>query len=84
MAVLVDADRKEIWALFMSDAGTQRDQLALLKTDLRAAIDAADAWVEANSAAYNAALPQPARGALTAKQKAQLLMYVVRKRYQVG
>ena len=64
-----------------------RDRLGTLaplaKADLRAAVDAVDDFLDANAATINAAIPQPARGALTTKQKALLLMYVVAKRYNV-
>jgi hypothetical protein len=84
MAALPDTDRFNTWALFMADAGMQRQSLPLSKVDLRAAVNAIDDWVDANTAAYNAAVPQPARGALTTKQKAQLLLYVVKKRFEVS
>jgi hypothetical protein len=77
MAALSDAERKALWAQFMSDASAENQVLPLLKTDLRAAVDAIDDWID------NTALPQPAKDALTAKQKAQLIMYVVRKRFEV-
>lgn len=57
--------------------------LTILKADLRAAVDAIDTWVDDNAAAFNTAIPQPARGALTAKQKAALLMFVVEKRFGI-
>lgn len=85
MAVLSDSDRAELHALFMSDTSRERQTIAgLSKPDLRAAVNAADDWAEANKAAYNNALPVAARTALTAAQKAQLLMYVIRRRYVVG
>ncbi len=52
----------------------------ITKADLRAAVDAVDAWCDANQASFNAAIPLPARTALSAAQKAWLLAYVVRKR----
>ena len=84
MAVLVDADRFDTWKRFMADAGNERQSLPLLKTDLRAAIDAIDTWVDSNTTSYNNAIPQPARGALTTKQKAQLLLYVCKKRFDIS
>lgn len=73
MAVLTDSARREIWVEFM-----QRMQAnGLLKADMRAAVDAADAWRSANGASFNAALPQPFRGAASAADKAMLLMLVV-------
>ena len=44
-------------------------------------MNAIDDWVQANAAAFNTAIPQPARGTLTAKQKVQLLFHVVSKRF---
>jgi hypothetical protein len=57
---------------------------ALKKADLVAAVSAADAWVDANSASYNTALPVAVRNALTVSQKAQLLSAVVRQRFVKG
>jgi len=50
---------------------------------LRAAVDAVDTFLETNASAINSAIPQPARGVLTTKQKALLLMYVIGRRYVV-
>ena len=51
------------------------------KAALRAAIDAVDDWLDANATAFNQAIPQPARSALTAAQKLELLYIVARKRF---
>lgn len=56
----------------------------LNKPDLLAAFVALDAWLDANAAAANLAIPQPARSALTAKQKARLLKAVISARYEVA
>lgn len=81
MAALSDADRIAIWAAYMSsETGT----FSLTKHELKAAFDAADDWVNSNAAAFNSAIPQPARGALSASQKARLLMAVVAKRFEKG
>jgi hypothetical protein len=53
---------------------------ALTKADLRAAVDAADQWTDDNASSFNLALPQPARGQLTATQKTILLCYVAMRR----
>ncbi len=84
MAVLSDADRFAIWAQYMRDSGAVRDPLPLSKVDLRAAVNAIDVWVDSNLTAFNTAIPQPARSALTTKQKANLLLYVVKRRWEVG
>lgn len=84
MAALIEADRRELWAQLMNALSSDREPCAVTKQDLRAAIDAADDWVEANKASYNAALPQPARSTLTPAQKARLLALVILKRYERG
>jgi len=83
MAVLTEADRARIWRGFMRHESGRGSALGLTKPDLRAAVDATDDWIEANAASYNAALPQPARGALTQEQKALLFMAVTLTRYNV-
>lgn len=82
MAVLSDNDRAEVWAQWMRD---NTDTVgAMTKADLRAAADALDDFLNTNAAAINSAIPQPARGVLTAPQKARLLMLVIQMRYVKG
>ncbi len=50
------------------------------KADIRAAIDAADAWATANAASYNTALPTVFKNGASASQKALLLAYVCIRR----
>lgn len=78
MAVLSDADRQTVWSQFMQQGSGEA--LAVMKADGRAAVDAIDGWCEANAAAFNTAIPQPARGALTSRQKALLLAGVATMR----
>jgi hypothetical protein len=54
------------------------------KAQLRAAIDATDAWIDSNAASFNSALPTAARNALTARQKAALFMFVASRRFGVA
>lgn len=84
MAVLSEANRASVNALLMSDLSAIRQPCGITKAELRAAVNAADQWADDNAPAYNLALPQPARSTLTANQKARLLMYVIRKRHEVG
>ena len=84
MAVLSEGDRSDTWAELMQEWSNARDEVALTKPDLRAAVNGIDTWLNDNAASANAAIPQPARGALTATQKALLLTYVIRKRYVKG
>ena len=79
MTVLSNADRATVHAEFQR----QRENiqgLPITKAELRAAVDAVDDWVEANTAAFNAAIPVPARTAMSLKQKTLLLNYVIFKR----
>lgn len=84
MALLVDSDRAAINTELMRDLSVAQESCGLTKADLRAAVDAADSWANSNAASFNTALPLPARTALTAAQKARLLMYVVRRRWLSG
>lgn len=84
MALLTEAQRTEVHASYMQDISARRDLHAgLTSADLRAAIDAADAYIDTNAAAYNLTLPVAARTNLTAAQKALLLSAVALKRYGV-
>jgi len=60
-----------------------RVPISITKADLRAAVNAVDDWINTNAAAYNTAIPQPARGALTASQKAELLSAVALRKFEV-
>ena len=83
MAVLSNTDRVAEWAGFMSDLSSRFEPLNLIKQDLRAAIDAVDDWIDSNTSSFNQALPVAARSALTPAQKAELLVRVVRRRFEV-
>lgn len=84
MAVLIDQDRFDIWADIMRLCSADKETVSITKADLRAAVNAIDDWAQANASAFNTAIPQPARGALSASQKARLLMLVVAKRHAKG
>ena len=80
MAVLSDETRKLIWADFQREASATRRTLGLTKPDLRAAVNAIDDYFDTNASTLNTAIPQPARGALSAKQKTLLVAYVLLQR----
>ena len=84
MAALNAQNREQLFSDYASDISNRRIPTALTKAELRAAINAIDDWADANQASFNTAIPQPARGALSAKEKAQLLMYVIAKRWEVS
>lgn len=84
MAVLSDNDRELVTAEYMRTLTPNAETIfGLSKVELRAAINAADQWADDNAASFNTAIPQPARGALTAKQKARLLVWVVERRWRI-
>ena len=85
MAVLTDTERTDLHTEWMRALSDQRSSIgALSKADIRAAINATDTWIDSNAASYNSALPAQVRNALTAKQKAELFLFVARRRYEVS
>jgi len=84
MAVLPDSDRLRIYRGLMRYWSSLREGVSgILKTDLKAAVDAADQWVEDNSVSYNNALPATFRTNATASQKSILLVAVVLMRFNL-
>jgi hypothetical protein len=83
MAAMITADRAECHGNYMRNPDVG-EVFGLTKVELRAALDAADDWANTNAAAFNTALPLPARTALSTAQKARLLLWVVRWRYLKG
>lgn len=81
MAALLDADRFTVQQDFCTDLSRARSIFTLTRPELRAAINAIDDWIVANQASFNLAIPQPARGVLTADQKTELFMRVMTKRF---
>ena len=84
MAIMSGNQRAGCRRDVMSDLSDAREPCGLSKSDLRAAIDAIDQWIHDNAAAFNAAIPQPARSTLTSAQKARLFAAVVRHRFLNG
>lgn len=86
MAVLDAAGLAKVYADFVHNLNQRvgGETIGIVRQDLRDAVAAIDAWADANAASFNTAIPQPARGALTTKQKARLLMYVVKRRHEVA
>lgn len=84
MAVLNDAQRRELWAELMRRYSENRETIGVTKQQLRDTIDALDTFLSDNAIAVNNAIPQPARAQLTVQQKALALMYVITHRYFGG
>jgi len=81
MAVLTDASRREIWAKWMRE---NEDPVSIVKSDLRAAFNALDDFMNTNATAVNNAIPEPAKSSLSTPQKARILMEVIRQRFVKG
>ena len=77
MPLLDETNRQRTHAQWMRD---NLEVASFTKAQVRAALDATDAWIQSNDAAYNAALPQPFRGASSTKQKTLLFCYVAMRR----
>jgi hypothetical protein len=85
MALLSDADRAAVAADYMAELSAVREPLVTMsKTDIRAAVDALDAWLNANAASANSALPATFRNGATQSQKGRLNNLIVQKRYIKG
>lgn len=84
MAVLTNAERAAVTAEYQREISTAAESCSILKSELRAAVDAADTWVDSNASSFNTALPVAARTGLTSSQKARLLMFVVARRFLNG
>lgn len=81
MAVLTEPERVHAAREWIRHAFEKLGGTASLTTaDVKAALDAADNWADANATAYNNALPLPFRTTATTAQKALLLAYVCMKR----
>lgn len=80
MAVLTAPDRAAVAAAVQRWWSAAREACAFTKPQLAAAVDATDAWIDANAASYNTALPAGFRTKGSALQKTLLFCYVAVKR----
>lgn len=79
MAALSQAERDRVWRWIQRDLNL--GSCSFTKSQLAAAVSAADDWADANAAAFNAALPAAFRNSATNAQKALLLAYVIVRRH---
>lgn len=84
MAALSASERTAASKEFMENLSLRHEDCAVTKADLQAAIVAMDQWLDDNKASANSALPTAARNNLTAAQKAEILIYVVGRRWAEG
>lgn len=78
---LSEQDRQRVHNGIMRYWSQEREAVTgITKTDLRAAINANDDWIDNNQAAFNAALPEPFRTQATLAQKTLLFCAVAAMR----
>ena len=81
MAVLTRLERKKIASPWVRKIITELDQSKnLTLTDLEAAVQYTEDWIEANQANYVAGLPQPFKANTDASAKILLFVYTAMKR----
>ncbi|KKL98195.1 hypothetical protein LCGC14_1826850 [marine sediment metagenome] len=81
MAVLTRAERKKIASPWVRKIITELGQSKnLTVTDLEAAVQATEDWIEANQASYVAILPEPFKTNTDASAKILLFVYTAMKR----
>jgi hypothetical protein len=86
MAALTVAQVEKTWVTLLQEQFPGVN-INMIKDDLRAAVNAANTWVDANTASFGTALNTNAptfAAATTAQQKALLLAYVLRFKYNLG
>jgi hypothetical protein len=83
MAALPAPDQALVYSAAATAMNGDREPCPVTKALLKQTIAEIDAWAEANAASFNAAISQPARGLLSARQKARLLMLVLNRRFEV-
>jgi hypothetical protein len=84
MAVLSLENRQRVWRGLMRYWSGLSETVALSKSDLQAAVDATDSWIDDNQTAFNQALPATAQTNLTQGQKVFLLCVVALMRLDPG
>lgn len=68
MAVLSDANRAEAWAVLMRLPKGDTGNWAVVKADLRTALNAVDSWVDSNFTSFSDVLPESLRVSASANR----------------
>ena len=84
MAELSSEDRERVFRGIMRWWSSEREPIAVSKSELLAAVNATDTWIDGNQAGYNSALPQAARDNLTTGQKTLLFCAVALARVSIA
>ena len=84
MAVLSTENRDIVYSEAATVMNTDSEPCPVTRAQLKQTIADIDAWIDANAASFNTAISQPMRGALSTRQKARLMMYVLKRRFEVS
>lgn len=84
MAQLSAADRQRVWRGMMRYWSGLSEAVDLSKSDLQAAVNATDTWIDDNQVSFNTALPQAAKDNLTPVQKTLLFCAVALARVDIS
>lgn len=84
MAVLSATDRLAVTAEFTKRWSDRRRPTASTKLQIRALFAALDNAIEIHAPLINAALPEPAKSDLTAKEKLEAFYLVIQRRFEVA
>lgn len=84
MAYLVDNEVIDSMSDMMDGLSKRFEPIGVTKPELKSALVAIDAYIEDNAALINTSIPQPARTNLTKSQKAEIMVFILTKRYKVG
>ena len=84
MTELSENKRDEILIGLEDALSSRRDAISISRQDLLAAIVALDTFMNDNAISLNNSLPEASKMNLTTDQKAELLKFVITKRFQEG
>lgn len=81
MAVLTRRERKVIGSPWLEEVFVKSRKVGNLSfTDIEAAIQSTEDWIEANQGGFEISLPEPFKSKTTSQEKHLLLAYSVMKR----
>lgn len=81
MAVMTDTDRDKVSAKFNRELF---ENTALLKSQIKVLVNAADDFLDTSAATYNSSIPQPVRTLATTTEKVKALVLVLNERFNLG
>lgn len=80
---LTTEQRLKVYKKIVNYISKNRIDININKQELKNAVTGIDNWIDTEQVNYNLSIPEPARTELTAKQKTQLFMEILKKRWEV-